>query len=467
MPHYELIIIGGGAGGFGAAIKANDLGAKTALINSGLPLGGTCVNVGCVPSKTLLWAAEVLHTARHHQIPGLDLDVTRLDVAAIVRDELALVQRMRDDKYAAVLRALEHVTFIDGAAQFSDAHTIAVNGQLLSADRFVIATGSTATVPAVPGLREVGFLTHIEALQREQRPASLIVIGAGALGLEFSQLYARLGAQVTVLQRGSSIGPRTEPTLAQRLIEVLEAEGVRFAMKADVIAVERSGQQKRVTYRVDGQIQTVEADDILLAAGKAPNTENLGLEHVSVKVDSRHAIIVSPSLQASAPHVYAVGDVAALSARLEMTAGHEGTFAAENALTGSRKAIDYDTVPYTVFTDPQLAGVGLTEDEQMGRLGVCACRTVGFEDVPKARILKRTEGLIKMAIHPETTQIMGIHLLAPHAGDLVAQAMMIVRNRNTIDDLLESLPMFPTLSESIKLVAMSFTRDISKVSCCV
>jgi mercuric reductase len=187
-----------------------------------LPLGGTCVNVGCVPSKTLLWAAEVLHTATHHHIPGLDLDVKRLDVATIVRDELALVQRMRADKYAAVLQALEHVTFIEGAARFSDAHTIAVNGDELSAERFVIATGSAATVPAISGLREAGFLTHVEALQREQRPESLIVIGAGALGLEFSQLYARLGTQVTVLQRGSSIGPRTEPTLAQRLIEVLQ-----------------------------------------------------------------------------------------------------------------------------------------------------------------------------------------------------------------------------------------------------
>jgi mercuric reductase len=177
--------------------------------------------------------------------------------------------------------------------------------------------------------------------------------------------------------------------------------------------------------------------------------------------------LVNPSLQTSAAHVYAVGDVAALPARAEMTAGHEGTLAAENALTGSQKAIDYDTVPYTVFTDPQLAGVGLTEDEQMDRLGRCSCRTVSFEDVPKARILKRTEGLIKMAIHPDTTQIMGVHMLAPHAGDLVAQAMMIVRNHNTIDDVLESLPMFRTLSESIRLVAMAFTRDISKVSCCV
>jgi mercuric reductase len=150
-----------------------------------------------------------------------------------------------------------------------------------------------------------------------------------------------------------------------------------------------------------------------------------------------------------------------------MTAGHEGTLAAANALTGSQYAIDYLTVPYTVFTDPQLAGVGLTEDQQMERLGACACRTVSFDQVPKALILKRTEGLIKMAIHPETERIMGVHILGPHAGDLVAQAVTLLRNRNTIRDVVESLPMFPTLSEAVKLAAMAFTRDLSKISCCV
>ena len=467
MSHYDLIVIGGGAGGFGAAIKANDLGAKTALVHAGLPLGGTCVNVGCVPSKTLLRTAEVLHTATHHGIPGLELAVTHLDVAAIVRDELALVHQLREEKYAAVLRELEHVTLIEGPARFADAHTIDVGGETLSADRFVIATGSTATVPPVAGLQDVGFLTHIEALRQERLPASLVVIGAGPVGLEFSQLYARFGARVTVLQRGPSIGVQTEPALAQRLVEVLEREGIRFVMNARVISVERAGSQKRVTYRVGDESLTVDAEEILLAAGKTPNTGTLRLDTVSVTVDARSAIIVNPACQTSAPHVYAVGDVAALPARVEMTAGHEGTLAVENALTGSQKRIEYDTVPYTVFTDPQLAGVGLTEDAQMERLGVCSCRTVSFEDVPKARILKRTEGLIKMAIHPDTTQIMGVHILAPDAGDLVAQGMTIIRNRNTIGDVIDSLPMFPTLSESIKWVALAFTRDISKVSCCV
>jgi mercuric reductase len=323
VSHYDLIVIGGGAGGFGAAIKANDLGAKTALVHAGLPLGGTCVNVGCVPSKTLLHAVEVLHTATHHGIPGIELAVTHRDGAAIVRDELALVQQLRGEKYAAVLRELEHVTLIEGPARFTDAHTIAVDSRRLSADHFVIATGSTATVPPVAGLQDVGFLTHIEALRRERLPASLVVIGAGPVGLEFSQLYARLGTPVTVLQRGSSVGVRSEPPLAQRLVEVLEREGVRFVMNARVIRVERVGSQKCVTYRVGDESATVNAEEILLAAGKTPNTGTLGLDNVPVTVDARRAIIVNASLQTNAPHIYAVGDVAALPARVEMTAGHE------------------------------------------------------------------------------------------------------------------------------------------------
>ena len=467
MERHDLIVIGGGAGGFGAVIKANDLGARTALVNTGLPIGGTCVNVGCVPSKRLLWAAEVLHTSQHHKIPGLELDVKHLDVGAIVRDELALVDRMREDKYAAVLRDLEHVTFIQGQARFIDARSVQVGDQTLTSERFVIATGSSAAVPDIPGLREAGFITHAEALRRERQPRSLVVIGAGPVGLEFSQLFARFGSHVTVLQRSNRVFPRTEAILAERLIEIFKAEGIDVVTRARPMSVTSSGNRKRVAFEVDGRAAVVETEEILVAAGKTPNTSQLGLAPVGVRVDDKGAIVVNPYLQTSAAHIFAVGDVASLPARLEMTAGHEGTLAAENALTGSKHSIDYDAVPYTIFTDPQLAGVGLTEDQEMERLGRCLCRTVPLELVPKALIMNRPEGFVKMAIHPDTGQIMGVHLLTPQAGDLVAQAVTLVRNRNTINDLLETLPMFPTLSEAVKLAAMAFTRDISKVSCCV
>jgi mercuric reductase len=191
------------------------------------------------------------------------------------------------------------------------------------------------------------------------------------------------------------------------------------------------------------------------------------LEVAGVEMEAKGAVAVNEILQTSKPHIYAAGDVINLPARFEPTAGREGTLAAENALIGSKHSIDYDTVPFTVFTDPQLAGVGLTEKEQMERMGTCNCRTVSFENVPKAIIMNRTEGLIKMVVHPSTEEIMGVHILAPDAGELIAEAMMLVKNKNTVNDVINSLPMFPTLSESIKLVALSFKKDISSLSCCV
>lgn len=467
MKSYDLIIIGGGAGAFGAAIRANELRAKTAMINAGLPLGGTCVNVGCVPSKTLLYAGEIMHLTRGHGIPGIELEVKKFDFQRVVRDELALVQMLREQKYSRVLKDLEHVALIEGRAKFISPHEVEVNGMTVHGERFIIAAGSTATVPPIEGIRDAGFVTHIEALRLERLPKDMIVIGAGPIGLEFGQMYSRFGTKVTILELLPTIFPASEPELVEGLGAVLSREGISIETGARVGKAWREKDKKIVSFTVDGKEDWVSGDEILLAAGKTPNTTGIGLETAGVAIDRRRAIVVNDFLQTSQPHIYAAGDVINLPLRLETTAGHEGTLAAENALTGSRKGIDYDTVPYTIFTDPQLAGVGLTEEAQMKKYGTCMCKTVPFADVPKAMITKRIEGLIKMAIHPESRQITGVHILAPHAGELAAQAMMLVKNKNTVDDVVESLPMFPTLSESIKLAALSFTKDISKLSCCV
>ncbi|MDA8240631.1 MAG: mercury(II) reductase [Nitrospiraceae bacterium] len=467
MKRYDLIIIGGGAAAFGAAIHANELHSNAALINAGLPLGGTCVNVGCVPSKTLLYAGEILHLAKHHGIPGIKIEQVEFDFRKVVADELALVERLRKEKYEKVLSSLNHVTLLEGKAKFISKDAVRVNGQDLHADKFIIATGSTASAPPIEGIREAGFLTHIEALKLEKQPKELIVIGAGPLGLEFGQMYARFGTKVTILERMPSLFPPSEKELVDRLALIFAQEGIAVRSSVEVRRAWKEGDKKVLSYIAEGKEEKVSGDEILLATGKIPNTQELGLEQAGVETDRRKAIAVDEHLQTSQPHIFAAGDVTNLLLRLEITAGHEGTLAAENALTGSGKSIDYNTVPYTIFTDPQLAGVGFTEEEQMRKIGVCDCRTVSFRDVPKAIIMRRTEGLIKMAVHPETRQIMGVHILAPYAGELIAGAMMLVKNRNTIDDVVDSLPMFPTLSESIKLAALSFMKDISKLSCCV
>lgn len=489
MTKYDLIIIGGGAGAFAAAIRANELKAKTAIINAGLPVGGTCVNVGCVPSKTLIYAAEVLYRSRNHGIPGIELGIKNFDFQKVVQDELSLVEKLRQEKYEKVLKNLEHVTAIEGKVKFVSKNEVEVAGERLSADKFIIAAGSTANVPSIENIHEVGYVTHIEALKLEKQPKELIVVGAGPVGLEFAQMFSRFGTKVTILQRGPSIFPPAEPALTDRLQEILEKEGIVIKTNVEVQKAYKDGDKKVLEYKqADGvspklhearlrsaSFGEAKADEILLAAGKTPNTQGLGLDVVGVEIDKRQAVQVNQYFQTSNPKIFAVGDVTNGPLRLEPTAGREGTLAAENAIKDAQLSVAYNAVPYTIFTDPQLAGVGFTEDAQIKEMGVCACRTVSFEDVPKAIIMRQTEGLIKMAIAPKDNpstglragQILGVHILAPNAGELIAEAMMLITNKNTIDDVTNSLPMFPTLSEAIKIVALSFTKDISKLSCCI
>jgi mercuric reductase len=464
---YDLIIIGGGAGGFAAAIRANELEAKTAMINDGLPLGGTCVNVGCVPSKALLYAGELLHLARHNSMPGIELEVKSFDFQKVVEHELELVQMMQKEKYEKVLKRLEQVTFIQGRASFVSKNEVNVDGKTMRAKKILIATGSTASVPPIDGIKETGFITHTEALKLKALPHELIVVGGGPLGLEFAQMYARFGSRVTIIEFQPSIFQQGEEEVVNRLESLLTEEGITIKTSATVKRAYKKRNKKVVIYLIDKKEYEVSGDEILLATGKTPNTKGLDLEKAGIETDRRHAVVVDKYLKTSNDNVFAVGDVTNQPSRLETTAGREGSIAAENALTGSKLKMDYDTVPYTIFTDPQLAGVGLTEREQMNRMNTCACRSVAFKDIPKAIILNRTEGLIKMTVHPKTGQILGVHILSPNAGEIIAQAMLLIKNKNTIYDVINTTPVFPTLSEAIKTCALSFVKDISGLSCCV
>lgn len=483
MEKFNLIIIGGGAGAFAAAIRANDLSAasggkaKIAMINIGLPLGGTCVNVGCLPSKILLHAGEILHAARHHGIPGIELEVKSFDFNKVIKDELAMVDSSRKDHYDKVLENLEHVRFIQGRASFVSEKEVEVSGsafakasadrEKLSADKFIVATGSTANVPPIEGIQETGYVTHIEALRLKKQPKELVIIGAGPVGLEFAQMYARFGTKVTMLEFRPSIFQAGEPELVARLRKILEGAGIAIYTNAKVTKAKKQANKKIITYEHNGKTSEVSADEILLAAGKTPNTKSLELGKPGVEIDKGQAIIVDQFFQTNKSHIFAIGDVSSAPLRLETTAGREGTLAAENALKGTKNRLDYDVIPYTIFTDPQLASVGWTEKRQVKETGTCACRTVPFALIPKAQIIRRTEGLIKMVIDPKTKRILGVHILAPMAGDLIAQAAVLIKNKNTIDDVLHSAPVFPTLSEAIKYAALAFTKDLSKLSCCI
>ena len=318
------------------------------------------------------------------------------------------------------------------------------------------------------------YITNQEALSLSRLPKSLIVIGAGPLGLEFAQMYARFGTKVTVLEKEKHIMPLAEPEIADELRRCLEAEGIEIHTGVDVEELREEGNLKVAEARV-GTLQTkVKGEELLLATGVTPNTEELSLDKAGVETERGGFIRVSEEMRTSAPGIWAAGDVAGKTVSnvvgkmfLETVAAKEGFIAASNALEGTKKTVDYYSVPRAVFTDPQMASVGLTEEGYMQRYNVCACRTIEIAQVPKAMVIKETRGLVKMAIDPKTEVIAGVHIVAPMAADLIHEAALAVKFKLTIDDIVDTVHVFPTMSEAIKRVAQSFKRDISKMSCCV
>ena len=463
---YDLVIIGGGAAAFAAATKASGLGKTTLMINSGLPVGGTCVNVGCMPTKSLLAMGDELYYGQHSRFDALrNGHMPSFDLAAAVAEKDEIVASARQSNYINVVDSLDGVTYVEGRATFISPNQVRVNGEVIGGGKFIIATGSTTRVLPVPGLSEAGFLTNVSALQLAEPPSSLIVIGGGPLGLEFAQMFSHFGTRVTVLEAMDQILPRHEPEIAAELQRSLEVEGIEFRTGASIESVTANGVRKVVTIGAGGG-EELAAAEILLAAGIQANTSDMGLEQAGVDLSPTGFVRQNGLFQTSNPNIYAAGDCTGTMA-LETVAAKEGSLAAENALTGSERSIDYDHVPHAVFTNPQVASVGITEEEEMQRFNACACRTIYMESIPKADVIKETRGVFKMVIHPETSRILGVHIVSPDAADLVHEATLAVKFGLTIDDIIDTLHVFPTLSEGIKRVAQAFTRDISVMSCCV
>jgi mercuric reductase len=467
MTDYDYIIIGGGAAAFAAATKASDLGVRTAIINDGLPIGGTCVNVGCVPSKHLLAVGDELFYPPRTPFAALkDGHPLSFDFKAAIEEKRRLVAALRESNYVDVLGALDGVYYVEGLARFISSDAVEVDGKTFTADKFLVATGSRPSVLPFPGIEGVDYLTNREAMELEQLPASLIVIGAGPIGLELGQMFLHFGTRVLVLEKEPQILPRVEPEIADELQRVLEDEGMQFHCACEIKRVWQEGNTRFVEADVMGETHTFHADQLLLATGVRPNTEGMGLEAAGVRVDGRGFVEVDAHMQTSAPGIYAAGDVVG-KMFLETLAAKEGSMATANAFEDAGQTIDYDAIPAAVFTNPQVATVGLTEEEEMRRYNACSCRTVEVARIPKARAIKETRGLIKMVIHPENSKVLGVHIVAPHAAELIQEATLAVKFGLTVDDIIDTVHVFPTLSEGIKLAAQAFTRDISVMSCCI
>ncbi len=462
---YDLFILGGGSAGFAGAIRAVELGAKKILIAEERIIGGTCLNRGCIPSKYLIETANMLYTPSSNPIPSVRLGRGDLDFKKVLELKEDLLKDLRKEKYWNVLEAYPEIEYVEGHAEFIDSGRARAGDRKISFHRALISSGSRPFIPPIKGINEVPYLTSDTLFDLEELPKHLLIIGGGAIGLELGQAFLRFGSRVSIVEALPEIAMGEEPEIRRRLRELLEREGMEIHTFSKVEEVyHRDG---KITLRIskEGKIFDLEGTHLLIATGRRANTESLGLEKVGVDVDQRGFIKVNDFLQTTNPGIYGAGDC--INRMLLVTvAALEGGTAVENALLDNKKKVDYLSVPHAVFTDPEVGSVGLTEEEAIRRGFKVDTRILEFSKVPRAIISFRTEGIVKMVIDQETHRVLGVHILAPHGAEIVHRVVPIIKLGLRLEDILDMVDVYPTLSESIKLCAQTFFKDVSKLSCC-
>ena len=480
---YDLLILGSGSTAFAAAIRAKELG-KTAVMTEVRTLGGTCVNRGCLPSKNLIEAARLVYDAAHPRYPGLTPAHLGVDFPQLIAQKDEVIREYRDQHYESLVDEADEedqraIEVVPGHAVLVDPHTVAVTAadgtvRHLMGSQVLVATGSSPFIPAIPGLAETSFLTSDlltsqEEMELTELPHSLLILGGGYIALELGQMFARFGTAVTIVTRGSSILSAYEPEIALTLTELLREEGLQIITGAQMRSVGRSGEEVALVARRHGSSRTFTAEKLLVATSRRPNTHDIGMERVGVVLDATGAVVVDDYLRTNVPHIWAAGDVIGHETESQMATpvgAHDGGIAASNALAGTNRRIDHTVIPRTIFTDPQVAVVGLTDEEANERGIVCQCNTIPLSVVPRAGAIHDTRGVIKMVLERSTRRVVGVSMLGVNAGEVIHEAAMALRFGATADDFIDLIHVYPTMAEALKIVAISFTKDVSKLSCC-
>lgn len=470
---YDLAIVGSGGGAFAAAIRATGLGKRVVMVERGT-VGGTCVNTGCVPSKALLAAVEARHVALDAaRFPGVAAAAGPVDMPALIQGKAALVEGMRTEKYLD-LAADYGWAMVAGDASFTgtqDAPLLRVvspDGAVttIEAGHYLMATGAAPYVPPVPGLAESGYLTSTTAMELDEVPESLLIMGGGYVALEMAQLFSRLGSRVTMLVR-SRLASQEEPEVAKALAEVFADEGIRVVRRATVDNVERDEASGGViaSASVAGGKETFRADRLLVAVGRRPVTEGLGLDAVGVKTGPSGEIVVDSRLATSNPRIWAAGDVTGHREFVYVAAAH-GALAVENAFTDALAEVDYRHLPRVTFTSPAVGAVGMTEKEAVAAGIRCEYRVLPLEYVPRALVNRDTRGFIKVVAELGTGRILGISAVARDAGEIAAAGVYILEAGMTTAQVAAAWCPYLTMAEGIRIAAKAFTTDVSKLSCC-
>lgn len=453
---YDLAILGAGPGGYVAALRAAQLGARVALVEKER-VGGTCLNVGCIPTKALATSADLLVRARQATRFGVSIPAADPDLPALMAYERATV----DNLVGGVEQLLkkQKVTLVQGEGRFVRPDTLRVaqaNGDAVevTARHVVLAPGSVTARPPIPGLDLPGVMTSTGALDIAEVPQRLVVVGGGVIGLEFACIYEALGSRVTVIEMTPALLPgATDEALAKRLALILRRRGMDVHTGATVQAIEPAGEGLRVRFANPKGEESVEGERVLVATGRWPNTADLGLEPLGVKMNGR-AVAVDEYLQTNLPHVWAIGDAVG-GVMLAHKAMMEGRVVAEN-VTGGRRAADYRSLPNVIFTRPEVAGVGLTEAQAREQGADVKVAKFPFSANPRAQILGETEGLVKLVCEAGSGRVLGVHLMGPHVTDLIAEGALAVQVGATADDLAWTTHAHPTLPEATLEAALGF-----------
>jgi dihydrolipoamide dehydrogenase len=443
----KLLIIGAGPGGYETALAAAKRGVEVVLVEAG-PVGGTCLNEGCIPTKSFCKNAQLLEQLREAEAFGVSDLAYNFDFKAVAARKNAVVEQLRGGVESLLSHKL--ITLVRGKASFKDPHTVTVGDEEYSADYIIIATGSVSASLPVPGADLEGILTSKEILDIEELPKKLCVIGGGVIGLEFASIFNSFSCEVTVLEYCKEILPRFDTDLAKRLKQCLGKKGIDINTQSQVLSISKEGDQYKVTFLRKGKEESVVADKVLMAVGRKANVDSLNLAEAGVEFGPR-GVVVNEVMQTSQPHIYAVGDING-----KMMLAHAAIFqglVALDHMMGVDNDIDLSVMPAAVFTSPEAASVGKTEDECKEAGLKVKCLKSFFRANGKAVTMGETEGFCKVIVEEETGLLLGCHLFGPHSSDIVQEVCALINRKSTLKQLQDIIHTHPTLTEVIQSAA--------------
>lgn len=465
----HVAIIGTGSSAFACALKAVENAAKVTLIERKPIIGGTCVNIGCIPSKIMIRAAHIAHLQQHHAFAGIKKQKPPIERKKLLTQQQARVTELRAAKYENILAANPNITLLKGEARFVDNRLMVTQEYSkptqIVADRLLIAVGASPSIPPISGLADTPYWTSTEALEANKLPKHLIVIGSSIVALEIAQAYLRLGTKVTLLARHSLLS-NEDPDIGAELHKILQAEGMTILNHTQVKAVSyKKGwfSSNQFTLKTTtGKI--LKSEQLLIATGRQANTEDLALEQIGIAVNNKGAIIIDKHMRTNVEHIYAAGDCTN-QPQFVYVAAAAGTRAAIN-MTGGNATINLSTMPAVMFTEPQMATVGLTEAEAHKNKTRTDSRLLALENVPRSLVNFTSKGFIKLVIDRDTHRLIGAQILAPEAGEMIQTAALAIHQQMTIEALAGQLFPYLTMVEGIKLCAQTFSKDVRELSCC-